>query len=81
MQQDLVLKKAEGLLQTGSEDEKHRARRARTLIETSRNVESLKAVGPLLYPSDYAVRADALAEARRLVGGVEIEVVQDMKAE
>ncbi|MHB8996580.1 MAG: hypothetical protein ACYC63_15145 [Armatimonadota bacterium] len=81
MQGDLILTKAETLLATGSQEERERSQRAKTLIETSRNFESLKATGPLLYPSDYAIRAEALAEARRLVGGVEIEVVQDMKAE
>ena len=81
MQQDLILKQAEALLAGGHEQQKRNAQRAKTLIETSRNLDSLKATGPLLYPSDYGIRADALAEARRLVGGVEIEIVENMRAE
>jgi hypothetical protein len=34
----------------------------------------------VLQPSEYRVRAEAMVAARRLVGGVEIEVVHDMKA-
>jgi hypothetical protein len=73
-QQDLVLAKAAKLLETGSDDEKADARRATELIETARNLDSLVAGGTrILHPAEYTVRADALVEARRLVGGVVIE--------
>ncbi len=40
------------------------------------NVSSLKAKAEkVLHPEDYTVRADALVEARRLVGGITIEKV------
>ncbi|NOX53866.1 MAG: hypothetical protein GXP27_05395 [Planctomycetes bacterium] len=46
----------------------------RQLIERSRDVASIRTSGAkVLYPSEYRVRADALVEARRLVGGIEIE--------
>ena len=51
-----------------------------SLVETSRDVRSLRESGTnLLYPSEYRVRADGLVAARRLVGGIEIEHVVDMK--
>ena len=80
LQQDLILKKANELAASGSKQQKRDARTAARLIEASRNVDGVKATKHLLFPSDYAVRAEALATARRLVGGVEIEVVEDMKA-
>jgi hypothetical protein len=40
----------------------------------------VKAVKRILYPSDYSVRADAMVEARRAVGGVEIEKNEDLTA-
>jgi len=74
LQQTLVLEKAEALLATGKSDEKIRAIRARTLIQKSRDVSSLRVNdGKVLYPSDYRIRAEMLVEARRLVGGVLIE--------
>ena len=71
-QQQLILAKAEAWLATGSADEKAKAARARMLIQRSQAVDSLGLL-PVLYPSDYSLRAEALVEARRLVGGVQIE--------
>jgi hypothetical protein len=79
-QQQLVLAKARKLARRGTKRQKSDAARAAALVERSRNVESVRAVGNILYPAEYAVRADSLAAARRLVGGVEIEVVEDIKA-
>jgi hypothetical protein len=42
------------------------------LIQRSQAVDSLHFL-TVLYPSDYSLRAEALIEARRLVGGVCIE--------
>jgi len=71
IQQRLVLEKADQRLAAGSDT---RAERARTLIESSRDTESIRASGArVLYPAEYATRADALVEARRLVDGVLIE--------
>ena len=73
-QQDLVLQKAAELQKSGDSEASRSGGRARSIIETSRNLDSLAALdSPLLYPSEYAVRADALVQARRLVGGVLIE--------
>lgn len=68
LQQDLILNKARDLGKTEA------AVRARTLIETSREVSALQGKA-LLYPAEYKARADALVDARRLVGGVDIEKV------
>ena len=73
-QQRLVLGKAETLQATGNDEERARAAKARSLVRISQEVRSVQR-NPvkILYPSEYRVRADALAEARRLVGGVTIE--------
>ena len=74
LQQDLVLKKA-GEIETDPA-QKEAAESARRLVEASRNVASLEgAPKGILQPSEYATRADVLVEARRAVGGVEIEKV------
>lgn len=73
-QQQLVLEKAEILQANGNAGERAKAAKAKILLQISQEVESLQC-NPIkiLYPSEYRVRADALAEARRLVGGVAIE--------
>ncbi len=73
-QQRLILAKAEMLLATGNADEKARAARALTLIQRSQDIDSLQS-HTVLYPSEYNLRAEALVEARRLVGGICIENV------
>ena len=76
MQQDLVLAKAKTLLADGTADEKKKAASAISLIEASRNLDSVKAASEvLLYPAEYTIRANALMQARRLVGGVVLEKV------
>ena len=73
-QQRLVLEKARLVLRDGSSEEKAGAARAVALVESSRDDRAVKGSGlPILYPSEYTVRAEALGEARRLVGGVKIE--------
>jgi hypothetical protein len=77
MQQALILKKAQRLLKSGDDAEKAAAAKAANLITRSQNVATLQASGQtVLYPSEYATRADAMVEARRLVGGVLIEKVE-----
>ncbi len=76
IQQDLVLDKASKLLAEGTAEEKEKAAAAIRLIEYSRNLDSVKEASEiLLYPSEYGIRANALMEARRLVGGVVLEQV------
>lgn len=76
LQYQLILDKAETLLASGNAEEKARAARARILIEKSQDISSVCDSGSkVLYPSEYRVRAEALVEARQLVGGVLIERV------
>ena len=58
-QQQLILAKAESWLSTGSIDEKAKAARAQVLIQRSQAADSLHYL-PVLYPSDYSLRAEAL---------------------
>src|ERR1017187_4878677 len=70
MQQDLVLEKADKLLQAGSPKKRKDAAFAKELIRCSRDVSSVPPGTKVLYPSEYEVRADALILARQLVGGI-----------
>jgi hypothetical protein len=73
-QQQLVLEKARILQTSGDRDEHARAERARSLIVKSQDVSAVRKSGTrILYPSEYRVRAEALVQARQLVGGVQIE--------
>jgi len=76
IQQDLIIEKAKSITAGEVEGNKENARRAIALIETSRDTSTVtRAKTKILYPSEYTVRAEALVEARRLVGGVLIEKV------
>lgn len=72
MQQDLVLEKAEQLIRSGDTEQRRKAETAVQLIRRSRDFSNVSRERRLLYPSDYEVRANALMEARQLVGGVEV---------
>lgn len=73
-QQELVLKKARQLQQGDDTNAAANAKLAEQLIHNAQDVTAIKnAALPILYPADYATRAEALCEARRLVGSVEIE--------
>ena len=73
-QEELILEKAKGLLETGTGTEKAQARRALILIRKSQAaVSKANNERGILYPSEYRLHADALVQARRLVGGVLIE--------
>jgi hypothetical protein len=75
-QQKLVMEKAARLRASGSPAEKAAAANAEALIERSRDADSIAASGAkILAASEYAIRAELLVEARRLVGGVELEKV------
>lgn len=76
IQQELVLQKAAVMKLSADSEEKEKADLAVSLIEKSRDISSISASGgKILYSSEYTVRAEALVEARRLVGGVLIEKV------
>ncbi len=81
IQQDLILDKATKLIEDGTAKEKSDALTAKGMIERSRSYESMtSSKAKILYAAEYTIRAEALAEARRLVGGVKIEdVSQGMK--
>ena len=79
LQQKLILKKADYLLKNGNDEQKRAAGVARTLIRKSQDGSSIDKEGRVLLPSEYTVRAEMMVEARQLVGGVEIEVAEDMK--
>ena len=74
IQQNIVMEKAIKLVSTYDETEAGKARQAIDIIERARNCSSIKdSQATLLYPSEYKVRAEALIEARKLVGGIKIE--------
>jgi alpha-amylase/alpha-mannosidase (GH57 family) len=76
LQQNLVLEKAKALLASENPTERANAAYAKTLIESSLDLSSITNSGvKSLYASEYAIRAELLVEARRLVGGVELEKV------
>ena len=79
LQQNLILKKARHLCARGTAAQKQAAQLAATLIKKSRDVSRINPREKILHPAEYQVRADMLVDARRLVGGVEIEVTHDMK--
>jgi len=75
-QRDLVATKARSLAASQNEQEAAYGRLATKLIERSRDVQSIAAGNSkILYADEYRVRADALADARSLVGGIAIEQV------
>jgi len=70
----MVQREADALLAGGPLQDVLRARQVRTLVDASRQVNSTEFAGThVLYPSEYAARAESLAAARQLVGGIEIE--------
>ena len=72
MQSALVLKKCESMKQGGNDGQKRNAVMAERFIAVAMEKQSL-AGSKILGSGDYTVRANALVEARRLVGGVVIE--------
>jgi len=74
MQSQLILKKAQQLQEDGSDTEKANAVLAEKLLEVAMEKESVRGC-KTLGSGEYTVRADAMVEARRLVGGIVIEKV------
>lgn len=74
IQQNIVLEKALKLALAYDESEAYKARQAIDIIERFRDCENIKdSRTMILYPSEYKIRAEALIEARKLVGGIKIE--------
>ncbi len=78
-QQDLILKKSARLQKKGATGQKKTAVVAAMLIKKSRDVSTIGPSEKVLLPSEYTIRAEMMVQARRLVGGVEIETAEDMK--
>jgi len=78
LQQDMILKKADFLQKKGATARKRTAKIAASLIRRSQDVSSINPKDKVLQPAEYTVRAEMMVEARRLVGGVQIEVTEDM---
>jgi alpha-amylase/alpha-mannosidase (GH57 family) len=74
MQSQLILDKARALKLSGREEEQGNAVLAEKLLEVAMEKESVRG-NKTLDSGEYTVRADAMVEARRLVGGVEIESI------
>ncbi len=72
MQCDLIRRKAESLVAGGSTEEKDDARLALAMLGVAGGRDSLRG-SKVLQSGEYTVRANAMVEARRLVGGIEIE--------
>jgi hypothetical protein len=72
LQSALILDKAKALLESGSDAEKADAQLALRLIDVAKESGSLRGQ-KILQSGEYTVRANAMVEARRLVGGVVIE--------
>jgi alpha-amylase/alpha-mannosidase (GH57 family) len=76
MQQDLIVGKANRLLISKQDGDVKNARLALDLISRSQAIQLLEKMDQkILYPAQYAARAYALMEARRLVGGIPIEKI------
>ncbi len=74
IQQEMILKKAENLIKSPDNAVKQKAILAKALIIKSMDFSAIeKSDSKTLSASEYKIRADALIEARKLVGGVEIE--------
>lgn len=74
LQAMLIEQKARQLSVNGDENEKPNAELALNLIEKCLDFSSVASSDEkVLYPSEYECRANMMIEARRLVGGVEIE--------
>ena len=72
MQSALIRAKADSLSASGSTKEKADAQLARALLNVTAERKSLRGA-KVLQSGEYTVRANAMVEARRLVGGIEIE--------
>ncbi len=79
LQQGLILKKSAHLQKKGTPAQKKAAAIAAMLINKAQDVSSINPSDKVLLPWEYTVRAGMMVEARRLVGGVDIEVNEDMK--
>ncbi len=74
LQAKLIEEKANDLLKSANNQQKENTKLAKHLIKKCLDFSSVKNSGAkILYPSEYEIRANMLIEARRLIGGVEIE--------
>jgi len=76
-QQELIRQKVQTFMASDSPDEQVRAQKALALLEISCDMENLSDQAKVLYPAEYTIRAEALVQARRLVGPIEIERIAE----
>ena len=77
-QQELIEKKARAILDGKEQGDAAAAREALELIAVSRDLTTVQGEGTkTLDPVEYLVRADFMVAARRLVGGVRLEDVDE----
>jgi len=78
LQSKLILNKISKQISALSGEEQENYLLAKNFIKICLDFSSVEKSGsPILYPSEYEYRANAMVEARRLVGGVEIEKLED----
>jgi len=73
IQQGLILEKVNEMIPSEDHQQNQFARHARSLIETSQSDSQCLARKKTILPDDYTRITELLVEARRLVGGIEIE--------
>jgi len=74
IQQKRILEKAEKMLTSSVPAEKVNGQRAKNMIKMTMDYSSIVQSGiKILFPAEYAIRADTLIAARKLVGGIKLE--------
>ena len=75
MQGDMIFQKASDMIKSDNKEEVEKAKKAILLIKKSMYFSSIDDEEKILYPSEYKIRAEMIVEARKLVGGIEIEKI------
>lgn len=73
IQQSLILEKAEEMILSEDGQQTESARQAKLLIETSQSASRSLSRKKAILPDEYTRITESLIQARRLVGGIEIE--------
>jgi len=63
------------MIKSDNKEEVEKAKKAILLIKKSMDFSSIDDEEKILYPSEYKIRAEMIVEARKLVGGIEIEKI------
>ncbi|MHC4763430.1 MAG: hypothetical protein ACYS71_08725 [Planctomycetota bacterium] len=74
IQQQRILEKAEKMMTSSEPAEKVNGQRAKDMIKMTMDYSSIVQSGiKILFPAEYAIRANTLIAARKLVGGIKLE--------